>query len=142
MKPMITMITIFRDKDKRKELKNEIKVYQLLQAAGVTCLPKFVFGGVVYVFLAVITEFINGKSFKFDQMNNLPKINCVKSLRILHDNDVLHCDLRSSNFIFNENECCIIDFGFSQISEKIDQKALDEFENENEMNDLKKLLLQ
>jgi len=35
---------IFRDKDKR----NEIKVYQLLQTAGVTCIPKFVFGGVVY----------------------------------------------------------------------------------------------
>ncbi len=73
----------------------------------------------VYVFLAVITEIVNGKFIEFDQMNNLQKGNCVARLQMQRDNGVLHCDLRPSNFIFNE--CFIIDFGFSRISETMFQ---------------------
>lgn len=130
---------IYRDKYKINELKNEIKVYKWLENAGVTCIPKLVFGGLAYIFISVVTEIINGKSIEFNQMNNLQKSNCVKSLEMLHMNGVLHKDIRSSNFIFNENECFIIDFGFSQIFGTIDQDALDKFGNE--MIQLKKLLL-
>lgn len=64
----------------------------------------------------------------------------------LHENDIIHGDLTTSNTIFFQNEVFIIDFGLGFISPKIEDKAVDlhlikqaleakHFENWNELFD-------
>lgn len=43
----------------------------------------------------------------------------------LHENNIVHSDLTTSNMILKENEMFIIDFGLSFISHKIEDKAVD-----------------
>jgi hypothetical protein len=125
-------------KDIKKELQNEIEVYKWLQKKKVECIPKLVFDGVVFIFLSLVTEVVDGKIIVFDEMNVLQKKSCINSLKILHSNGVLHRDIRSSNFIIQENnQCIIIDFGFSKIFEKINEEAKELFANElAELNQL------
>ena len=47
-----------------------------------------------------------------------------KKIAILHDNDIIHGDLTTSNMIFNK-EIYLIDFGLSFFSAKIEDKAVD-----------------
>tara|TARA_B100000315_G_C14560389_1_gene580254 strand:- start:576 stop:1175 length:600 start_codon:yes stop_codon:yes gene_type:complete len=72
-------------------------------------------------------EFIDGKLLK----NILNEDNCVKLSKeiggkvvILHNYDIIHGDLTTSNMIFNK-EIYLIDFGLSFFSRKIEDKAVD-----------------
>ena len=72
-------------------------------------------------------EFINGKLLK----NILDKKNCIKlskeignKVAILHNNDIIHGDLTTSNMILDK-EIYFIDFGLSFFSRKIEDKAVD-----------------
>ena len=47
-----------------------------------------------------------------------------KNVAILHNNDIIHGDLTTSNMIFN-NELHFIDFGLSFFSKKTEDKAVD-----------------
>ncbi|NCC71016.1 Kae1-associated serine/threonine protein kinase [bacterium] len=44
---------------------------------------------------------------------------------MLHNNDIIHGDLTTSNMIFNNGKLFFIDFGLSIISKKIEDKAVD-----------------
>jgi len=58
------------------------------------------------------------------QSSSLNKLNdvlfiikeCAKAIKVLHDSDILHCDIKPENFLFNEKDgnynIKIIDFGF------------------------------
>ena len=128
-----------RKRDIKKELKNEIEVYKWLQTKNVECIPKLVFDGVILIFLSIVTEIVDGKIIEFDKMNQDQKNSCIESLKTLHVNGVLHKDLRPSNFIIQENnQCIIIDFGFSEKYEQINEKEQEAFEIE--MDELKILL--
>jgi len=50
-----------------------------------------------------------------------------KKVSILHDNNIIHGDLTTSNFIFKDEEenVYLIDFGLGFISQKIEDKAVD-----------------
>ena len=72
-------------------------------------------------------QFIKGKLIKNILNNN----NCVKlskeigeKVAILHNNDIIHGDLTTSNMIFDK-EIFFIDFGLSFFSMKIEDKAVD-----------------
>ena len=72
-------------------------------------------------------QFIKGKLIKNILNNN----NCVKlskeigeKVAILHNNDIIHGDLTTSNMIFDK-EIYFIDFGLSFFSMKIEDKAVD-----------------
>ena len=72
-------------------------------------------------------KYIKGELIK----NKLNKTNCVKLSReigqkvaILHNNDIIHGDLTTSNMIFNK-EIYFIDFGLSFFSKKVEDKAVD-----------------
>ena len=43
----------------------------------------------------------------------------------MHDNDIIHGDLTTSNMILNKNKVYIIDFGLGKISSKDEDKAVD-----------------
>lgn len=74
-------------------------------------------------------EFIDGTLLK-DILNDG---NCIKLSReigekiaVLHNNNIIHHDLTTSNMILNEkNEIFFIDFGLSFFSTKIEDKAVD-----------------
>lgn len=48
-----------------------------------------------------------------------------KKIAILHDNEIIHGDLTTSNMIHNGNEIIFIDFGLSFQSNKDEDKAVD-----------------
>ena len=88
--------------------------------------------------MSLVTEIIDGKIIEFSKMNQDQKNSCIESLKTLHVNGVLNRDIRPSNFIIKENnQCIIIDFGFSKIFEKINEEAKELFANKlAELNQL------
>lgn len=72
-------------------------------------------------------QYINGALLK----NILDKKNCIKlskeigeKVAVLHNNDIIHGDLTTSNMILGK-EIYFIDFGLSFFSRKIEDKAVD-----------------
>lgn len=72
-------------------------------------------------------QFIAGKLIR-----DLPSKQIVRACKeigkivgVLHDNEVMHGDLTTSNFILTPNELVILDFGLSQKTDKIDDFAID-----------------
>ena len=75
-------------------------------------------------------QYINGTLLK----NILNEKNCVKlskemgeKIAILHNNDIIHHDLTTSNMILEKekNEIFFIDFGLSFFSTKVEDRAVD-----------------
>lgn len=79
--------------------------------------------------MKVTMEFIDGKTLKdiFDDLKNRKEI-CIKigqSIAKLHDKDIIHGDLTTSNMILKDNKIYFVDFGLGFISKKIEDKAVD-----------------
>ena len=49
----------------------------------------------------------------------------AKKIRLMHDNDIVHGDLTTSNMILFNDVVYFIDFGLSQVSTKDEDKAVD-----------------
>jgi len=76
----------------------------------------------------IVMEFIQGNKLSdaLDSMRNPEKI-CYeigKDIAILHNNDIIHGDLTTSNMIFSD-KLYFIDFGLGFISSKAEDKAVD-----------------
>ena len=76
-------------------------------------------------------EFIDGKLLR-DLINNLNEkerkeifFEIGNEISKLHDNDIIHQDLTTSNMVFLDNKIYFIDFGLSFISDRIEDKAVD-----------------
>lgn len=79
----------------------------------------------------IIMEFIDGKKLS-EHLDNFPlkeqKEICRKigeSTAKIHDKDIIHGDLTTSNMILKNNKIYFIDFGLGFISHKIEDKAVD-----------------
>lgn len=79
----------------------------------------------------IIMEFIDGKLLR-DLLNNIDKnkrnLLCQKIgqiIKILHNNNIIHGDLTTSNMILKDNEIFFIDFGLGFASQKTEDKAVD-----------------
>lgn len=74
-------------------------------------------------------EFLDGKVLRdvFDGATNYKKIceNIGKSISKLHNGDIVHGDLTTSNMILKNGDIYFIDFGLSESSKKIEDKAVD-----------------
>jgi len=76
-------------------------------------------------------EFIKGKklSENLDKEKNKQEIikQAGKQTATMHDNDIIHGDLTTSNMILQEktNKLFFIDFGLSFVSQRIEDKAVD-----------------
>lgn len=72
--------------------------------------------------------YIEGKKLS-DHLENLPyKKICKdigKSIAALHDADIIHGDLTTSNMILAEDGLYFIDFGLGYVSSRIEDKAVD-----------------
>lgn len=76
-------------------------------------------------------EFINGKKLS-EHLDKMPLKNQIKlcyqlgeSVAELHDNDIIHGDLTTSNMILKNEKIFFIDFGLSFQSSRIEDKAVD-----------------
>ena len=76
----------------------------------------------------ITLEFINGKKLAENLEKSDYKKVCEqigKSLAKLHDNNIIHGDLTTSNLLLKEKKVYFIDFGLSFHSQKIEDKAVD-----------------
>jgi TP53 regulating kinase-like protein len=69
-------------------------------------------------------EYINGKNVK-DIISKEIGSQIGKYVSILHNNNIIHGDLTTSNFIIDRNDLYLIDFGLSFYSERIEDRATD-----------------
>ena len=77
----------------------------------------------------IIMEFIEGKKLSewLDKIENPEKIcgQIGRNIAKLHDSNIIHGDLTTSNMILKEKEVYFIDFGLGFNSERIEDKAVD-----------------
>lgn len=72
----------------------------------------------------IIMEYIKGKNVK-DIISKEIGNEIGKYVSILHNNNMIHGDLTTSNFIIDKNNLYLIDFGLSFYSERIEDMATD-----------------
>jgi len=111
------------DRLRKARTKREAKVLEKLQKINFS-VPKLINNNEKDT---LEIQYIKGKLLK----NLLKNDNCIKlskeigrKIAILHNNDLIHGDLTTSNMIFDK-EIFFIDFGLSFFSMKIEDKAVD-----------------
>tara|TARA_Y100000310_G_scaffold65417_1_gene60909 strand:+ start:8464 stop:9072 length:609 start_codon:yes stop_codon:yes gene_type:complete len=79
----------------------------------------------------ILMEFINGKKLS-KHLDNFPEKQQLEifkqvgeNIAKLHNSDIIHGDLTTSNMILKENKVYFVDFGLGFISHKIEDKAVD-----------------
>lgn len=72
----------------------------------------------------IIMEYINGKNVKDIISKDLGK-EIGKYVAILHNHNIIHGDLTTSNFLLDGSNLYLIDFGLSFYSERIEDMATD-----------------
>jgi TP53 regulating kinase-like protein len=77
----------------------------------------------------IIMQFISGKKLSehLDKLKNKEKIaeEIGETTAILHNNNIIHGDLTTSNMILHGNKVYFIDFGLGFHSSRIEDKAVD-----------------
>lgn len=79
----------------------------------------------------ITMEFIDGERIKdnLNHFNRIKRFNIYKligeSVAKLHQADIIHGDMTTSNMIFNDNKLYIIDFGLGKTSKRVEDKAVD-----------------
>ena len=72
----------------------------------------------------IIMDYIDGHNVK-DIMSSQLALDMGKYTSLLHNNNIVHGDLTTSNFIRSGNDLVIIDFGLSFFSDRIEDRAVD-----------------
>ncbi|MEM4270791.1 MAG: KEOPS complex kinase/ATPase Bud32 [Candidatus Pacearchaeota archaeon] len=115
--------------EKLRKLRTRQEARLLEKAAKVTNVPKFL--NVDEVNKEVVMQFIPGKKLS-EELNNLPLKQqeeiCKKigeEIAKLHDLNIIHGDLTTSNILLKEDKIYFIDFGLGFISSRIEDKAVD-----------------
>ena len=74
----------------------------------------------------ITMDYINAPVLRDVLSNNLKAMNQVgKMIGLLHKQDYVHGDLTTSNMILKDKEVFLIDFGLSEVSKKVESKAVD-----------------
>ena len=72
----------------------------------------------------IIMEFVDGKNVKEMISKNIG-LEVGKYVSLLHNHNIIHGDLTTSNFIQSKDNLFLIDFGLSFYSERIEDRAMD-----------------
>lgn len=107
-----------------KRTKSESRIMSRVQRSGVN-VPKIISTSEY----EIIMEHIDGEVLRdiLDLSKNYKTI-CKKigeSISKMHDGDIVHGDLTTSNMILKNNEVYFIDFGLASSSKRIEDKAVD-----------------
>lgn len=110
------------DSLRKKRTRKEAKILDKISKLGFS--PKVISNDEK---IRIVMEFIQGKTLRDcltkDNYKELMQ-ELGKKIAILHNNDIIHGDLTTSNFIYNK-QIFFIDFGLSFESNKIEDKAVD-----------------
>ncbi len=74
--------------------------------------------------MSIVMDFIPGEKLK-DVLNNQLAHSLGKKIGLLHQANIIHGDLTTSNVIKAESGLKLIDFGLSFFSDKVEDKAVD-----------------
>lgn len=120
-----------------KELDEKIRKYRtrreisiLEKASKIINVPK-IYSSSSEKDFRVVTDFVDGLKLAehldlFDNKKRLKICRDIgKQIAILHNNNVVHGDLTTSNMILKDEEVYFIDFGLSFIDQKAEHKAVD-----------------
>ncbi len=111
------------EKLRRQRTRKEIRLLE--KASKIIQVPKIIKSGEYKIEL----ELIKGKKLSeaLDKLKNKEKISQQIGINIakLHDANIIHGDLTTSNMILKNNEVYFIDFGLGFESNKIEDKAVD-----------------
>lgn len=109
-KNKIVIIKFSNDMISKKLIENEIKFYLFLKKLNFNFIPQIINIGTHNNNKYIITEYKN-KTLNFinkDIINQLLNI-----LLFLHNNNIIHRDIKEDNFLIDNNKIFIIDFGLS-----------------------------
>ncbi len=116
-------IPILDEKLRKSRTKSEAKIMNKLQ--NIIPVPKILKTDDKQ---EITMEYIDGKKLS----NSLESLDYKKICKIigeeianLHNQDIIHGDLTTSNMIYKDNQVFIIDFGLAFHSKKIEDKAVD-----------------
>ena len=74
----------------------------------------------------IIMEFVQGKMLKeIIEKKSALAIKAGELIKKIHEQDIIHGDLTTSNILFTKKDLCFIDFGLGYFSKKIEDKATD-----------------
>ena len=115
--------------DKIRKLRTRSESKLLIKASKIISVPKLILTDEITKSLTM--DFIDGKKLS-EHLNDfdLKKQKIVfceigKSISKLHDSNIIHGDLTTSNMILKNKEVYFIDFGLGFQSHKIEDKAVD-----------------
>ncbi len=116
-------LPILDEKLRRQRTKREIKLLQ--KASLIIPVPKIIRSDEYQIEL----ELIKGKKLS-ENLNKLSSKNKIseqigQNIAKLHDNNIIHGDLTTSNIILKNNKAYFIDFGLGFESSKAEDKAVD-----------------
>jgi len=116
-------ISIMDDKLRKQRTKKEIKLLE--KAQNLIPVPKIIKSSE----FSIEMEQIKGKKLS-EYLDKLKNRNYIaeqigKNIAILHDNNIIHGDLTTSNMIYSKNKVYFIDFGLGYESNKTEDKATD-----------------
>ncbi|MBI5392116.1 Kae1-associated serine/threonine protein kinase [Candidatus Woesearchaeota archaeon] len=117
--------------EKIRKLRTRREINALNHAIKLIPVPKLIINGKEEREKKITMEYIEGKQVvevfnvlsSAEQTAICEKIG--KNLAVLHNNDLIHGDLTTSNMILKEKEVYFIDFGLSFIDQKPEHKAVD-----------------
>jgi Kae1-associated kinase Bud32 len=107
---------------RKTRTKKEARAMQRASEAGVNT-PKLLGMGKFSIYM----EKVRGKLLKDILEGNTDYREIGKSLGRMHNANVVHGDFTPANIIVDGNKVCVIDFGLSDISDSIEDKAIDLF---------------
>lgn len=108
----------------KRRTRAEKRILQRLWNAGV-CVPRVLDGTLFPAESTIYMEKIDGSLLRDMDINKELAIELGKTVRRLHDLDVVHGDLTTSNFVLSGEQIFAIDFGLSFVSRKEEDKAVD-----------------
>ena len=79
----------------------------------------------------IVMEYLDGKKLAdhLDSFSDKERVtickNVGKQVALMHNHNIIHGDLTTSNMILKNNDVFLIDFGLGFISDKIEHKAVD-----------------
>ncbi len=113
------------DKLRKSRTRRETKIIEKLSAIGIPG-PELIDSDDKN--MRIVMGNINGNKLR-DVLENLDYAVLCKKLgelvAELHNNNIIHGDLTTSNMILEQGKICFIDFGLSYFSTKIEDKAVD-----------------
>jgi Kae1-associated kinase Bud32 len=108
------------EKIRKKRTKLEAKIMREVRRIGIN-VPKIIEESD----FSIKMEYVDGKVLRNVEIDEKIIKEITKIVAILHQNNIIHGDLTTSNFILKDDKIYLIDFGLSKFSRKIEDKAED-----------------